>query len=291
MSAFLTVVGAGLILAGLLDMFHTLLHPSGTGRVSWLILSVVWRLSKFSGHRVGSAVGPTAMVFVVLMWVSLQGLGWALIYLPHIPHGFVYSPGIDPSSYPDFVESLYISVITLSTLGFGDVVPTDPWIRAVLPVEALTGFALLTAALTWFMQVYPPLSRRRTLALELRGLAEIGYAEKLELIETPTVARVLDALSANIGKVQIDFIQYTEGFYFQEKDPVLSLAKQLPYALQLRDVALLAESPTVRLSAQQLSVALDQLAVTLRSKFVHRGTGTFEVFAAYATEHGHDAQR
>ncbi|MFC7876169.1 ion channel [Isoptericola sp. NPDC057391] len=35
-------------------------------------------------------------------------------------------------------------------VGFGDIVPTTPWLRlATTPLQALIGFALLTAAVSW----------------------------------------------------------------------------------------------------------------------------------------------
>src|SRR5690606_25494602 len=160
--------------------FHTLLHPTGQGRLTGWVLSGAWRLSRVTGHRAGSAVGPAAMVAVILLWVALQVIGWAMVYLPHVPDGFAYGAGIDPADYPRVMEAVYVSAVTLTTVGYGDVVATDPWIRALSPLEALTGFALLTAGLTWFSQIYPPLSRRRALALELKGLADTGYADDLE---------------------------------------------------------------------------------------------------------------
>ena len=286
MDVVLTIVGIAIILFGLMDMFHTLLHPSGQGRLSGLVLSGAWRLSKMTGHRLGSTLGPAAMVIVILLWVALQGLGWALIYYPHIPGGFMYSQGVDPAAYPDFHEALYVSFVTLSTLGYGDVVATDTWIRLISPLEALTGFALLTAALTWFTQIYPPLSRRRALALELKGLADTGYAEAIRDVDPATVSRVLDTLTAEVVKVRLDFTQHAEGFYFQEQSPNLALSRQLPYALRLRDAALDRQEAAVRLSAQQLSLALDQLGDELRESFLHTGDTLEEIFEAYATEHG-----
>lgn len=188
------------------------------------MLPGAWRVSKATGHRLGSAVGPAAMVAVILLWVALQGAGWALTYFPHVPGGFMYSCGINPAAYPEFAEALYVSFVTLATLGFGDVVLTDLWIRLASPAEALTGFALLAAALTWFTQLYPPLSRRRTLALQLKGLTETGYAEAITAVDGVAASRVLDTLAAWIGKVRVDFTQHTEAFYFQEQDPDLSLA-------------------------------------------------------------------
>ncbi|GAB3144376.1 potassium channel family protein [Marisediminicola antarctica] len=290
MDMVLTIAGIAVVVIGLRDMFHTLLHPRGRGRVSRWVLAGVWRLSQLTHHRLGSAVGPAAMVVVVLLWVALQGVGWALIYYPHIPGGFVYSAGVNPADYPDFGEALYVSLVTLGTLGYGDVVPVDPWIRVVSPIQGLIGFALLTAALTWFTQVYPPLSRRRALALELGRLADTSYAEAIGEVDPATAARVLDSLAAEVGKVRVDFIQHTEGFYFQEQSTDLSLARQLPYALHLRDRALTCQEAAVRVSAQQLSLALEQLGAELKKDFRLTGDTPGEVFAAYASEHTSRAQ-
>jgi hypothetical protein len=285
MAVILTVLGAVMVVAGVRDMYHSLLHPSGKGALSHALMAAVWRVSKATGHRFGSAVGPAAMAAAVVLWVALQAVGWALIYVPHIPSGFVYSSGIDPARYNDFLESLYISLVTLATLGFGDVVATDPWVRLAAPLEALAGFGLLTTALTWFTQVYPPLSRRRALALDLKGLAGTGYAEELTRLDPVAGAAVLHTLASQIGKARIDLTQHTESYYFQEEDPDLSLARQLPYALVLRDAAAVSPAPELRTAANVLSQALEQLGTKLRDDFVDADEDLHEVFAVYATDH------
>jgi hypothetical protein len=198
---------------------------------------------------------------------------------------------VNPVDYPDALDALYISLVTLATLGFGDVVATDPWVRLATPLEALTGFALLTAALTWFTQIYPPLSRRRSLALELKALSDVGYADGIAREDPVTVARVLDGLAAEVAKARIDFTQHGETYYFQEEDPDLSLARQLSYALELRDRAAASPSPEVCTSARRLGLALEQLGQKLREEFVSTGTTPEEVFAAYATDHRREPGR
>ncbi|MBM7782977.1 hypothetical protein JOD47_003145 [Arthrobacter tumbae] len=281
----LTILGVVVIAVGLYDMFHILLHPSGRGPLGSRVLAGVWSVSKASGHRLGSAVGPVAMIAVILLWVLLQGLGWALIYYPHVPGGFTYSPGVDPADYPDFFEAVYISLTTLATLGFGDVVPTDPGIRLAAPVQALTGFALLTAALTWFTQIYPPMSRRRTLALKLKVMADTGYVEETGQLNAAAATRTLNTLAAEIDKVRIDFTQHSEGFYFREQDPDIALARHLPYALRLRDASSAIPAPAVQISAQRLGEALEQLAQKIDTGLLHTGKDTDQIFAAYADDH------
>ncbi|WP_153502605.1 potassium channel family protein [Cumulibacter manganitolerans] len=285
MHVFLAVVGVALIAVGLTDMFHTLLHPSGRGRVSHWVFAQAWRASKATGHRLGSVLGPAAMVVAISVWVAMHAVGWALIYLPHITDGFTYSSGIDPTAYPRMVQALYYSVVVLSTLGFGDVVPVDPWIRIVTPLEALTGLALLTAALTWFTQMYPPLSRRRALALHLKSLADSDYAEDLAAIPSETASRVLDELSAEVGQVRIDFTQYSESYYFQERDADISLPCQLPYAVRMRDASLARPEIGVSRSGRQLAIALEQLGAVLEHNYLHTDETLGGVLAAYAADH------
>lgn len=177
------------------------------------------------------------MTTVVGLWVLLQGVGWALVHLPHVPGGFTYSPGAGPADYPDAVGALHVSLVTLVPLGFEDVVATDPWIRPATPLEAPTGFALLTAAPTWCTRIRPPLSRRRSPALDLKFLAEVDHADGIAQEHPVTATRVLDGLAADVAEARIDFTQHGETYYFQEEDPDLPLAHQLPCALELRDRA------------------------------------------------------
>ncbi|HRO31386.1 potassium channel family protein [Citricoccus sp.] len=283
MDIVLSIAGILVILVGLRDMFHSLLHPKGQGGLSRGVLSGLWKASRLTGHRFGSAAGPAGMVAVILMWVLLQAVGWALVYLPHLPEGFSYS-GVDPADHPNPAEALYVSLTTLSTVGFGDVVATSPWIRMAAPVQALTGFALLTAGLTWFTQVYPPLSRRRALALALAGMEDAGYAEALHRVGPETAARVLDEMSGRIEQAGIDFAQHTESYYFVEEDTELSLARQLPYALALRDSAQHSQVPELQAGATRFSAALDRLGAVLAEDFVS-GADAETIFAAYADDH------
>ncbi len=284
MSVVWTIAGIALIVIGARDMFDSLLHPRGKGALSHALMSGVWRLSRRTGHRLGSAAGPAGMVSAVLMWVLFQALGWALVYLPHVPAGFSYSPGIEPTRYLPFAEALYVSFVSLATLGFGDVVPTDPWLRVFSPLQALTGFALLTVSLTWFTQVFPPVARRRTLALNLNALAESEYAERLGGEEPDGPGGVLLELAKEINSTTVDLTQHSASYYFREDDPAMSLARQLPYALTLRDAAAASRSMESA-PADTLTRAVEHLARTLQG-FVDSGDDPREVLAAYATDHG-----
>ena len=53
-----------------------------------------------------------------------------------------------------FIEALYFCVVTLTTVGFGDLSPTTPGTQIFTIVYILTGFGVLVALLTSVAQQY-----------------------------------------------------------------------------------------------------------------------------------------
>ena len=75
----MTAVGAVLVLVALRDISHTIWHPSGRGRLGRRLMGAVWRVGR-RRRTPGPLTGPLAMDVVVLTWVLLILLGWALVY-------------------------------------------------------------------------------------------------------------------------------------------------------------------------------------------------------------------
>lgn len=280
-----SVVGALLILLGLNEVFHTVLHPTGRGRLSHLIATGTWNLSSRVGRRGRTLAGPIATVAVVGLWVGLQVVGWMLVYLPHVPEGFAYNPELRPETYPAIIEAFYYSAVSMSTLGLGDVYPVEPWLRLVSPLQALIGFALLSAAVAWFLELYPGLGRRRALALRIALIREADTAGHLLDMESGTSSGLLDSITADIAQARVDLWQNADSFFFTEEDPEASLAAQLPYGLHLARLARRSHDRTVRNSGQMLEEAIDDFASVLRHRFVTRVDGTDEILREYARQH------
>lgn len=291
MEWFFTVLGVIVIAIGLRDVFHTLLHPSGEGELTKACVNTSWRASKLLGRRAVSMAGPLGIVTVILLWAALQVLGWALVYYPHVPQGFAYAEGIDPSRYPDFVEAVYISMVTLSTLGFGDAIAVDPWIRVLSPVEALTGFALLTAAVSWFMQLYPALARRRALAIRLTVLKDADYVQHLREFSPDMISRVLEDITNDIIQTRVDLTQTGESYYFRESTTTTSLAASLSYAVALSGQAQTHADAGARASGVALRNALQDLSNLMGSAFGLQGSSAEDRFRSYASDHGYDYEQ
>lgn len=181
--------------------------------------------------------------------------GFTLILLPLVPDGASYASG-SPRGAP-VVDSLYLSAISASTLGLGDVVIQDPSWRWLAPLEGFLGFGVVTAAITWLTQIYPALSRRRSLSLDVWSrLAD----EKQGSLPPEAVLR---SWAASLAGVTVDLVQNTETFWFREKDPRLSLAPALRRLDEV--VANYPEGPERR----HLRRSVQILRETMQSQYQH----------------------
>ncbi|GGT15553.1 potassium channel family protein [Streptomyces purpureus] len=285
----MTLGGAALAMLALRDVFHTLWHPTRHGGLSRRVMTLAWYLSSSFGRRraVGLA-GPLGMVTVVVLWAVTVILGWALMYWPHMPGGFSFAAGLSPADYTGFVDAVYLSIVTMATLGLGDIAPADGWLRVLGPIEAVVGFALLTATVTWVLGIYPALTRRRAVALRIHQLRRCGLDERT--LSTPQAAAVLQGLAADLAHVCVDFRQYAESYYFHDGDEPTSLAATIPYLADLAERTPHPAEPQAALARALLRVCLDDLAVTLDERFLHTGGTTRHVLDRYAHDHGRAAR-
>ena len=88
----------------------------------------------------------------------LLGLFWGTLYsfIEHIaPGSFSLGPGphIGHLGWSDF---LYHSFVTLTTLGYGDLVPVAPMARSLTILEAIVGVFFTTALIARLVAVYRP---------------------------------------------------------------------------------------------------------------------------------------
>ena len=214
-----TLGGAVLIAAALRDLFDTLFHPSGRSLLSRAVMRAIWRTFKpivKVRPRSISLAGPLMVIAIVACWATALILGWALIFWPHIDDGFAATAGRQGS----FTDSVYISLVTLATLGYGDFTPSATWLRILAPFEAFLGFGLLTASISWLGSIYPAVQRRRALAYEIYLLrkaqneAGIGVAD----LDPGSAAAVYGDLISRIVTAERDLVTFPISYYFAQND-------------------------------------------------------------------------
>ena len=234
-------IGALLIFITIRDILLTLMTPTGRGAISRWFMATAWKtmrpiIRRWRPYR--ELAGPVTFLGVIAIWTTMIVVGWALIYLPFLPDEFLVDFGLDleRNSTGNFLAALYFSMVVLTTLGFGDIVPTGEWLRLLAPLEGLIGFGLITAGISWFLSIFPALSRRRRLAHQITLVRE-AEVESVKRWEEETMTALLDSFSTQLIEIRSDQIQFPVIYYFHDADPDAELEPNLRYLLDLSDRA------------------------------------------------------
>lgn len=173
-------VGVLLVVAGIIDLFMTVLYYDEAGALSTRMYRFVWaflrRVSARVPHRFTSFVlslGVPVMVLAsVLIWIALQVLGFAAIYLVGLRgDSFQIATGLDVGVF----EALYLSGITLSGLGYGDIAPADSTFQVVASLQALIGYGFLTLAIAYVVNVYQVIREMGVLSSDIYHESQRTY--------------------------------------------------------------------------------------------------------------------
>jgi hypothetical protein len=291
---FLSLLGACLILFALRDIFDTLFHPSGKGMLSRALPRPLWRgVRRVSAQYalVRELCGPVTLLAVIGSWAALLVVGWALVLWPYLPEGFLLAPGLDPATHGGFFDALYLSLVTLTTLGYGDIAPTNGWLRILVPLEAMVGFGLLTASLSWVISLYPAFSRHRSLAHEISLVREAESETGIGVKQMDALAAelMLSNLTSQLVAVQSDLVHFPISYYFRSSNERFELSAVMPCLLRLAEEGDDENcSPGVRLRAIMLRSAIDDFSATVGSRFLGlRPASTEKVLTAYAHDNLH----
>ncbi len=197
------LVGGALVLLVAWDIMLTLLHPTARGALSYAANRATWRVARWISLTVLrgrglSYAGPFAVAMNIYAWVITLWVGYALIYLP-----FVDSLSYDPSSTFDgrgLHEALYLSGVSLTTVGFGDVAGNTDILRVLTTVEAASGFGVLSAAIAFVLALYPLITHLRGTSIQLTDTGALdfrGAARVVREVGPTELAATVRALTEN----------------------------------------------------------------------------------------------
>ena len=290
MTALSTAAGILLVLVALRDVFDTIFHPQGRGDVSGALIRGVWRAMRGvagGNHAVLSLAGPLAFITVLATWGVLVILGFALILWPHFPEGFAVAGNVTVDGGLD--DALYLSMVNLTSLGYGDIVPTGELLRFVGPIETLIGLGLLTAGISWILLLYRVLSEARSLSHEISLLLDAVDATGIGLpgIEPQVAARILADLTTRAVTMRDDLVHSPIAYYFHPRHTRHALPVLLPALMDVvEDCSAPARAPALRLQASMLRQALDDLLATIGEQFLSTpADSAAEALAGYRRDH------
>lgn len=287
-----TVLGVLLIALALRDIFDVLFHPLGRGMIARRVvrsIAAVVRKMPWGDGNLGLLVGPFSYIAVVGTWAGLLVVGWALVFLPQMPQGFHFDPGLDPSQHSGFLDAIYVSLVNLTSLGYGDISPASSGMRLLGPIETMFGLGLLTASISWLLSIYGAISRRDSLAHEvhLARKAEERLGEKLADADPELLEGMLAGFSDQLIRARRDLIHFPIVHYFRTEDEERALAGLLPFLGDLADEAGEKSRPhSLRVRAEILRMAIDDFAETLRWRLLMPGESTDETLRNYQSDHG-----
>jgi hypothetical protein len=135
----LNEIAVGLGMVVLTTMIHAMFMVGG-------MKAAGWRLSHFGRTRndTEKAVLVSALTAWMFLAIVIEAWLWALVYLFH--------PLM--TALPDLETAFYFSMVTFTTLGYGDVVLTGHW-RTLASIQAANGvivFGWTTALIFVFIQ-------------------------------------------------------------------------------------------------------------------------------------------
>jgi hypothetical protein len=216
----LVVAGAALVVAAIWDISVTVLNPAAPGPFTFRLNRGVWLGLRALARRTGSrwplqGAGPTTMAASFAAWLGALWLGFGLVYAAFVDQ-LVFAN--ESGAGQGFVDALYASGVTLTTIGFGDVVPGSDGLRLLAVLEGATGFGAFTASIAYLISVYLVVGRMRSDAVRLSDLrvADVGGAAAL----------VIHGGVGEVGRIQRELAQTHEDirrfpnlYYFQSGTP------------------------------------------------------------------------
>jgi Ion channel len=147
----LSTIGAGT--AGLLLIAGILVEAPGLlaiGRALFIVLVILTQLIVLADVIRQPEVTVDTILGGVAAYLML-GLGWALIYLILIR--FQPDALVDPTGVGvlDLGSATYFSVVTQTTLGYGDIQPNTGAARGIVQLEALIGQLFIAVLVAWIV--------------------------------------------------------------------------------------------------------------------------------------------
>lgn len=231
-----SAVGFVLIVLGLADVFLTVLNYDGFSflasrlyRYAWTATRTVARfLPKRPAGALLSVAAPAMLPATVALWVALEVVGLALVYQVGMVDG-AFTPPADHN--PSFGQALYLSGVTIATLGYGDITPQAPLYKALTVAQSLTGFAILTLTISYVFGAFGVLNRLTLLSDTLRHHAA-DPADPGSILDRHVVRGEHRGLQALLESAHDGLESYDEGlrrypivYYFRPRQ----LTRCMPY--------------------------------------------------------------
>jgi hypothetical protein len=288
MALFFTCLGVLLVCGAAMDVFQTLFHPAGRGALSEWLARLTWRVFRVSRQRrILTYAGPVAFLLVIVSWAAFTWLGFAFIYLPYLSTGFYFGQTSAGSPHVGIREALNLSLGALISLSEGSYANVH-WLQFVRGTEAVIGFGLLTASVSWLLSIYPVLETRRSVAQAATLLHNAERETHLDLVrDAPEKAQDwIFEIGQEVAALRNQMAQFPITYYFHMNESETALAGVLSYLDELAARASGDPTPGLKLAGAILGGAVESFLEMVAEDFVSMPLDDKQaILRAYASEY------
>ena len=193
---------------------------------------------------------------------------------------------MDPSRPRTFFDAFNISLGALITIA-GDFNSNSKLMRLLMGSEAVVGFGLLTASVSWLLSIYPVLEQRRSLAHRstLLHAAEERAGASMFTFACSDLASLLLTITEEVTTLRNCIAQFPVSYYFHGGESETALPGILEYIRGIGEKATHSHDTAVRITGIMLSGAIIDFLELLAEVFLRMPADDIEaVLRAYAND-------
>jgi hypothetical protein len=196
MNLVAALIGVLLLLLTGWDLFQTIVVPRpspGSFRIARYVVRGSWRLYRgFVRRRPAEArdsllgfFGPAAALVLLVTWLATLILGYGLV---------LYAIRDQLRPIPtDLATTLYFAAVSVTTLGFGEIVAEGTLARILAILGAVSGLGTVALVVTFLFSLYGSYQRREVQVVALEATAG-GPPSAVQLLETYARLGLVDRL-------------------------------------------------------------------------------------------------
>ncbi len=173
MNTIFLIIGIVLLAAVTFDFMQTVFIPKGAGLLTqYITISVALFYKLLTGNNGSNKLldykGLAIIITMITTWLTLIWFSVTFIY------AFDASSVIDGQTKENatFIEKLYFTGYTLSTLGLGEYQPHGKFWMVFTSMVSVTGFIIVTISITYIVPVINNIIEKITLSLQIASLGE-----------------------------------------------------------------------------------------------------------------------
>ena len=236
----LSAIGILLLAFTVLDALLTILDASGRSLFSTKAYRCFWWIWRHLAKLLPGAVAqpalslaaPLMIALMISLWIAGVVTGFALIFYGGMSVGDLIEGG---GSQPSLPAAFRLSWVTLSTIGFVEISPSNMMYSVAVALEALLGSVVLTFSITYFLSVHRSILEYDRLVADLHhrmGGDQSAMASVADLLARNDVAglqSLLERLHDGVIGLHQGLSRYPIVYFYRPR----SLERSLPRTLEV----------------------------------------------------------